>query len=143
MDKKASTVRLIHFSLKEYLSAHHDIFYRPHSAMAETCLTYLNSEQVKAHSASPSPDTRETPFLEYCSLHWGIHANREPSDYTRSLALRLLQEYDGHISAKLLLAQVMHISREDWGTGFLFSSLHCVILWNRRYSCCLDRYGTL
>jgi len=43
VDKEASTARLIHFTLTEYLSAHPDIFTRPHSAMAEICLTYLNS----------------------------------------------------------------------------------------------------
>ena len=48
VEKGASTVRLIHFTLKEYLSAHSDIFSRPYSAMAEICLTYLNSQQVKA-----------------------------------------------------------------------------------------------
>jgi len=47
-DKKASTMRLIHFTLKEYLSAHPDIFSRPHSTIAEICLTYLNSKEVKA-----------------------------------------------------------------------------------------------
>jgi len=44
VDREASTVRLIHFTLKEYLSARSDIFSRPHSAIAEICLTYLNSE---------------------------------------------------------------------------------------------------
>src|ERR1700712_900905 len=34
IDKEASTVRLIHFTLQEYLSAHPDLFSRPHSAMA-------------------------------------------------------------------------------------------------------------
>jgi len=31
VDKEESTVRLIHFTLQEYLSAHPDIFSRPHS----------------------------------------------------------------------------------------------------------------
>ena len=35
VDKEASTVRLIHFTLQEYLAAHPDIFSRPHSAIAE------------------------------------------------------------------------------------------------------------
>jgi len=39
VDKEASTVRLIHFTLQEYLSTSPDIFSRPHSAMAEICLT--------------------------------------------------------------------------------------------------------
>ena len=35
VDKEASTVRLIHFTLQEYLSAYPDIFSSPHSVMAE------------------------------------------------------------------------------------------------------------
>jgi len=42
VDKEASTVRLIHFTLQEHLSSHPDIFTTPHSAIAEICLTYLN-----------------------------------------------------------------------------------------------------
>ena len=86
IDKEASTIRLVHFTLQEYLSAHPHIFSRPHSAMAEICLTYLNSQQVKALSAAPSSDAlgpldyylfltsallnmRNTPFLKYCSVY--------------------------------------------------------------------------
>jgi len=39
VDKEGLTVRLIHFTLQEYLSIRHDIFGRPHSTMAEICLT--------------------------------------------------------------------------------------------------------
>ena len=60
-------MRLIYFTLQEYLLAHPDIFSEPHLAMAETCSTFLNSQQVKALSARPSPDMQNTPFLSYCS----------------------------------------------------------------------------
>ena len=69
VDKEASTVRLIHFTVQEYLRAHPELFGRVHSTMAETCLSYLNSQQVKALSMGPSPDLQGTPFLEYCSLY--------------------------------------------------------------------------
>ena len=125
VDKEASTVRLIHFTLKEYLSACPDIFSRPHSAMAEVCLTYLNSKEVKALSTAPSPYILDTPFLGYCSRHWGDHARRELSDYARSLALHMLQEYDSHISAKYLVSQVYPLSLEKLGASFRFNGLHC------------------
>ena len=124
LDKEASTVRLIHFTLKEYLSAH-SIFSSPHSGMAEICLTYLNSGCVKALSAASSSHILDTPFLGYCSLYWGVHAKRELSDHARSLAVLLFQEYDSHISAKLFLAQAVGISLEYLGTSFRFSGLHC------------------
>ena len=123
VDKEASTVRLIHFTLHEYLSSHPDIFNRPHSALAEICLTYLNSEQVKSIPADRSPDLSDIPFLEYSSLYWGVHAKKELSDNASSLALELFQEYDGHISTRLLLEQVRNIEGID--TNFLLNGLHC------------------
>ena len=40
VDERISTVRLVHFSLQEYLLAHPTLFITPHSMMAEICLTY-------------------------------------------------------------------------------------------------------
>jgi len=125
MDKETSTVRLIHFTLQEYLSAHPDIFSRPHSAMAEICLTYLSSQQIKALSTTPSAGAEDTPFLEYCSVYWGAHAKRELSDYARSLALELLQGHYSQISTKLLLKQVKHFQFWRFDTWSPFSGLHC------------------
>ena len=129
VDKEELSVRLIHFTLKEYFSSNPDIFCRPHSVMAETCLTYLNSQQVKALSANPLFDIHnphDHPFLEYCSSYWGDHMKKELSDHSRSLALQLLQEYDGHISAELVL-------KDEWSRAFSplhtfspFSGLHYV-----------------
>ena len=125
VDKKASTVRLIHITLRKYLSAHPGTFDRSHAAMAEICLTYLNSKQVKAISADPSPDIRDAPFLQYCSVYWGVHAKKELSACARSLALKLLQQYDGHISGKLLLGQARHLYVKDFSISFSFNGLHC------------------
>src|SRR5205807_8950384 len=120
-----STVRLIHFTLQEYLYAHPNIFNGPHSAMAEICLTYLNSQQVKALSSDPSLGTQGTPFLEYCSVYWGVHAKRELSDSARSLALSLAQEDYGHISTKFLVTQAKGLHLWRIHTWSPFSGLHC------------------
>ena len=126
VDKEASTVRLIHFTLQEYLSAHPDIFSRPHSAMAEICLTYLNSQQIRALSTTPSLDAQNTPFLEYCSVYWGVHAKKELSDSARSLALELLKKDYGRMSTKLLLGRgAEDPGLEEFGACFPFSGLHC------------------
>jgi len=125
VDKEASTVRLIHFTLQEYLSVYPDIFSRPHSTIAELCLTYLNSEQVKALSGDPSPDTQNMPFLEYCSLYWGVHAKRELSDCARLLSLELFQEYHGHISTKFIFGELAYMRHRDSGSSSWFSGLHC------------------
>jgi len=66
------------------------------------------------------------PILKYFSLFWGVHANRELSDHSRSLALQLLQDYDGHISAKLLLREGRRDERfGGYRTFSWFSRLHC------------------
>ena len=124
LERKASTVRLIHFTLQEYLRAHPRIFPAAHKKIAETCLTYLNSQQVKAILASRSPDVQHTPFLEYSSLYWGVHAKRDFSDCAKLLALKLFNDYDRHISTKFLL-----IAQNLWGVDVHefsgFSGLHC------------------
>ena len=125
VDKEASTVRLVHFTLQEYLSGHPDIFSRPHSAMAEICLTYLNSQQFKALSATPSFNADNTPFLEYCSVYWGVHAKRELSECARSRVLELLKLPYSQISTKLLLVQAKHLYPWNRGTCSPFSELHC------------------
>jgi len=103
VDKMASTGRLIHFTLQEYLRAHPELFGRAHSAMAEACLSYLNSHQVKALSGGPSNYLQSKPFLEDSSLNWGVHANRDLSDCARLLALKLFDDYSNHISSKILV----------------------------------------
>ena len=83
VDKEASTVRLIHFTLQEYLRAHPEFFGTPHATMAETCLSYLNSRQINSLPTSLHLDTARAPspphpprypgtsFVEYSSLRSG------------------------------------------------------------------------
>ena len=126
VDKEASTVRLIHYTVQEYLYSRLGLFSKPHSILAETCLTYLNSQQVKNLPSHPHPDHQSMPFLKYCSRYWGTHAGRELSDHARTLALELLGQYEGHVSAVSLLRQEMPPSRiGDISTFSLFSGLHC------------------
>jgi len=124
VDKGGSIVRLIHFTLQEYLSAHPDIFIKPHSAMAEICLTYLNSQQVKALSTALYPDTRDIPFLQYCSVYWGVHAKKGLSGYGKSLALELLKEPYSQVSTELLFAHEM-LYYKVLDTCAPISGLHC------------------
>ena len=98
IDEGALAVRLIHFTLKEYLSRHADLFEQPHSKIAETCLTYLKFQAI---NAPPAKYPRVTPFLTYSSMHWGTHMRMELSDHSRFLALDLFDRYDSHISAEI------------------------------------------
>ena len=123
VDNRSSTIRLIHFTLKEYLSGRADLFGRAHSKMAETCLTYLNFRTIKELPTSPSPDPRGTPFLEYSSLYWGTHMRIDLSDHSKYLALSLLDQYDSHISAELLWKSIVG---PYFNSLEPFSALHCI-----------------
>ena len=123
--KEASRVQLIHFTLQEYLRAHPELFGAPYSIMAETCLSYLNSQQVKVLSTSPPLDLQSTPFLQYSSLYWGAHAKRDLSDCAKSLALKLFNDSKNHISTKILLGAQEPWYAIDFDKIPLFSGLHC------------------
>ena len=142
IDEGSSTIRLIHFTLKEYLSGHADLFGQPHSKIAETCLTYLNSQAIRDLAASHSRDLQSTsfhdnlywlmsmgelsdrtPFLEYSSLYWGTHMQMELSDRSIHLALDLLAQYDSHISANSLSVSIA----KGLPNAFKpFSALRCI-----------------
>ena len=91
------------------------------------CLTYLNSRQIKVLSAAPPPDTQNTPFLEYSSVYWGVHAKGEFSDWGRSLALELLKEHYGQIPIRLLLEQAKDLYLDHVDTFYPLSGLHCTM----------------
>ena len=131
IEKGTSTVRLIHFTLQEYLCTHPDLFDRVHATMAETCLAYLNLQRVNDLPTSPHPNPRDTLFLEYSSLYWGTHMRMEHSDLAKTFALKLLDRFDSHISTKFLWDS---ISGKRLRRGYSlgppdrtgFSVLHCV-----------------
>ena len=126
VDKEASIIRLMHFTLQEYLLAHPQLFGAAHSTIAETCLSYLNSQEVKALPASHSPDFQSIPFFEYSSLYWGIHAKRELSDCAKLLALKLFDDFQNHPSIKVLVgAQKGCPPSLKYNESLRFSGLHC------------------
>ena len=126
VDAEASTVRLIHNTVQEYLCSHPGLFSKPHSILAETCLTYLNSQLAESLTPNSLPDPHGMPFLKYSARYWGAHTNRDLSDNARALALELLNRYEDHISARSLLEQVLQpINVRTTGTPLAFSGLHC------------------
>ena len=63
------------------------------------------------------------PFVEYASCYWGTHAKSETTESVKTLALKLLDGYDKHISSKILLlhgvrAKEQAFDREDTPRGF-------------------------
>ena len=125
IDENTSTVRLLHLTLQEYLGASPTVLETPQSMMAEICLTYLNSPSARR----PLPDfyqaLEQLPFLEYATHFWGTHAAREVTEQVKSQAFRLLDGYESHVSAMILLRE-----KRLWGWHgedvHRISGLHCI-----------------
>jgi len=131
VDREASTIRLIHFTLQDYLHTCPNLFGATYSIMAKTCLTYLNSQTIKDIPPTLFPLPPSTPFLKYSSLFWGVHAKREATRDVVSLALQLFSQIESHISTRILLVDLIsktgRYSRDIPTNGPLagFTGLHC------------------
>ena len=113
VDSSSSVVRLVHFTLQEHILANPTLFCGPHSMIAEVCLTYLNFGCIRGLSPTLRSPPPTTPFLGYASRYWGAHARRQSSTSVISLALKLLDGFDVHISCGLLLRTVHKLPRAD------------------------------
>jgi len=125
VEESSSTLRLVHFTLQEYLLSDPTLFHSPHSTIAEVCLTYLNFGCVQDLSPTLRSAPATMPLLEYASLNWAKHARKEMTKDVKILALRLLDKFDEHISAQLLLSQYKrcghfqpHFNSEKGPIGF-------------------------
>jgi len=103
VERSSSTVRPIHYTLQEYLSHNPGLFLKPHSVMAEVCLTYLNFRHVRSFSPALRSVPPTAPFVKYAACHWCTHAKRGNTESVKTLALKLLDGYDKHISSKIAL----------------------------------------
>jgi len=103
IEASSSTVRLVHFTLQEHLSADPTLFPSPHSTIAEVCLTYLNLRCIRDLSPTLYSAPSTMPLLEYASYYWGEHARKGMTENVKLLALRLLDKFDEHVSTQLLL----------------------------------------
>ena len=103
IEASSSIVRLVHFTLQEYLSSNPSLFQSPHSMMAEVCLMYLNFRCVRELCPTLVSALPIVPFIEYASCYWGKHLVKEKTDRATPLALLLLIGYEEHIASRLLL----------------------------------------
>ena len=131
VDREASIIRLIHFTLQDYLDTCPNLFGATYSIMAKTCLTYLNSQTIQDIPSALFPLPPSIPFLKYSSLFWGVHAKRGAAREVVSLALQLFSQIESHISTRILLVDLIsktgRYSRDIPINGPLagFTGLHC------------------
>ena len=127
VEKSSSTVRLVHYTLQECLSHNPNLFVKPHSMIAEVCLTYLNFRHVMSFSPTLRSVSPTAPFTEYASCYWGTHSRLESTEKVKVLALKLLDGYDKHISSEILLSRGMDIRGRPFDLEYTprgFTGLH-------------------
>jgi len=115
VEKSSSTVRLVHYTLQEYLANNTKLFPNPHSIIAEACLTYLNFPHVRSFSPTLRSVPPTAPFVQYASCYWGTHARSDTTESVKILALKLLDGYDKHISSKVLLLHCVRAEEQPFG----------------------------
>jgi len=74
VDSSSSVVRLIHFTLQEYILANPALFCSPHSMMAKVCMTNLNFGCIRSLWPAFRSPQHTARFLEYASCSWLAHA---------------------------------------------------------------------
>jgi len=127
VEKSSSTVRLVHYTLQEYLFNNTNLFPNSHSRIAEVCLTHLNFPHVRSLSPALSSVPPTSPFIEYASCYWGAHARSETTESVKTLALKLLDGYDKHISSKVRLLHGVRAEEQPFdgdGVPTGFTGLH-------------------
>jgi len=127
VEASSRIVRLIHPSLQEFLSNNTDLFHSPHLTIAQACLTYLHLPCIRDLSRNPGSPLRKTPLLGYTSCFWGTHLKRQIPENVNPLALKLLSEFDKHVSSKVLL----YHNPGNWdrelclSNAAVFTGIHC------------------
>ena len=125
---ETSNVRLIHYTLQEYLCLP-GVLPDAHKTLGETCLAYLNYDQIREIPATEVFGLQGMPFVYYSSYYWGFHAKQGLSDGAKSLAVELLSLYENHISCTLFGTKVHSKDYPFFVHSPQFSGLHFASYW--------------
>jgi hypothetical protein len=106
IDHETSTVRLVHYSLQQYLSRQDNIFGCDKAAwqskIARTCLTFLQFPSSEAESGREENSGTAT-LLFYAAIQWGHHLRRSnaspdsPIELAKAYLLRDLTKTPEHL----------------------------------------------
>lgn len=98
VDEETSEVRLVHFSVQEYLHANQSIFFPDaESIIAGACITYSlfdvfgEGDGCRSDILSISDLIGDRPFVRYACRYWGAHAQCANKEEVENLALDLLR----------------------------------------------------
>ena len=109
LDEESSVIRLVHYSVQEYLLEHRaGIFPSGEESVAEKCLRYL---LCNAFSTGSCPDQEtiracltDYPFYRYTCRYWGHHVRDAASGKLDQLAIEFLSSRP-HVARSYQLSQ--------------------------------------
>ena len=133
IDPNSGTIRLVHYTLQEYLEKNHGrLLSDPECMMARTCLTYMSFDVFDTGPCSDGEALdqrlREYEFLDYACHNWGHHV----AVNQRGMDLVLIYlENDQKVSC---FVQVLHLTPHrtyGWQDRFpkQFGPLHVSAYW--------------
>jgi ankyrin repeat protein len=79
VDNETLTLRLVHYTLHEYLSTQSQLVQHGHESITQICLTYLMFRHPESNikAKAPGATTTSTPALfNYAACEWGHHARK-------------------------------------------------------------------
>jgi hypothetical protein len=122
VDKEASTIRLVHLSVNDYLQERHEeLFSGGHGRLAVDCLNYLLLKDFQINTLHQKSELDDLlvkfPFLTYASFYWGQHAAQEFNPEVENLTRIFL----GTETSLLLWGQLIEMEerwkRYPWNPG--------------------------
>ena len=119
IDEKSSVVRLVHYSVREYLlKQSRSLFPNSEITIAEKCLTYLSFEPFSVgprHNKSELVDLiSRNPFVEYAAPQWGSHLRLAQCKDVERLALKWLRSGPHRSCACQVLYYLKKYREEYW-----------------------------
>ena len=120
VDEKTSEVRLVHYSVQEYLLANQSaLFPDAEKIIAEACITYSLFDVFGEGSGCRSGKSEiedliiDHPFVRYACRCWGIHAECANDERVEKLALKFLRS-SRHRACSYQLAQFISRRKERY-----------------------------
>jgi hypothetical protein len=98
VDEESNTVRLVHYTLQEYMKTIHEkLFPNAELGIAKACLAYLAFDVFKSgpcgNEQTLDDRLQKYPFLYYASHNWGHHVrDGDLQSELMDIILRLLED---------------------------------------------------
>ena len=120
VDEETSEVRLVHFSVQEYLHAKQSVFFPDaESIIAGACITYSlfdvfgEGDGCRSDIFSILDLIGDRPFVKYACRYWGAHARCTNKEEVENLALDLLRS-PSHRACSYQLVQFIRGRQEKY-----------------------------